>query len=223
MGTLYLVRHAQASFGAADYDRLSPQGALQAQRLGAFWQAHGQRFDAVFTGTLRRHAQTLEGIAGGLGGLPEAVRLPALDEYDSAALIRAIHPAPIEQADTPERFRAYFRLLCDALAQWMAGTISPQGMPEWQDFAEGVRAVLDEVHRARHGQHVLLVSSGGPISTAIAQVLGVTPEVGIALNMRLRNSSVSELGVSQRRLMLQTFNAVAHLAAPEDASLLTYA
>ncbi len=27
MGTLYLIRHGQASFGAADYDRLSELGA----------------------------------------------------------------------------------------------------------------------------------------------------------------------------------------------------
>lgn len=223
MGTLYLVRHGQASFGAANYDQLSAQGAVQAQRLGAFWRAHGQRFDAVFSGTLQRHAQTLDGIAQALGDVPEARRLTSLDEYDSAALIRAIAPDAVHQVQTPEGFRAYFRLLCDALAQWMAGTISPEGMPEWQDFSAGLRALLDEVHRARQGQQVLVVSSGGPISTAIAQVLGVTPEAGIALNMRLRNSSVSELGVGRRRLMLQTFNTVAHLSAPEDAGLLTYA
>lgn len=223
MGTLYLVRHGQASLGAANYDQLSALGLQQAQRLGAFWRAHGQRFDAVLTGTLQRHAQTLDGMASELPGLPEPLRLPALDEYDSAALIRAIHPGPLPQVDTPERFRAYFRLLCDALAQWMAGTIGPEGMPTWQAFAQGVRTVLDEVHRERGRENVLLVSSGGPISTAVAQVLGVTPEAGIALNMRLRNSSVTELGVGRKRLMLQTFNTAAHLSAPEDAALLTYA
>jgi len=39
----------------------------------------------------------------------------------------------------------------------------------------------------------------------------------------LRNSSVSELDMGKRRLALQTFNTVAHLAAPEDGGLLTYA
>lgn len=223
MGTLYLVRHGQASYGAADYDQLSPRGALQARRLGSFWRAHGQRFDAVLTGTLRRHAQTLREMAGELAEMPEAVQLPALDEYDGLALVRALDPAFAGQVDTPEGFRAYFRLLCDALAQWMAGTISPRGMPDWQDFSDGIRAALDELHRTHQGHQVLVVSSGGPIATAIAQVLGVTPEVGIALNMRLRNSSVSELDMGKRRLALQTFNTVAHLAAPEDAGLQTYA
>ena len=59
MGQLYLVRHGQASLGADDYDQLSPLGARQAQRLGEHWRAQGLRFDAVFTGTLKRHRQTL--------------------------------------------------------------------------------------------------------------------------------------------------------------------
>ena len=66
MGTLYLVRHGQASFGAEDYDQLSALGRQQAVRLGEHWRARGLGFDAVITGTLRRHTQTLEGIAEGL-------------------------------------------------------------------------------------------------------------------------------------------------------------
>jgi len=34
MGTLYLVRHGQASFGAANYDQLSPLGQQQCGQLG---------------------------------------------------------------------------------------------------------------------------------------------------------------------------------------------
>ena len=54
MGTLYLVRHGQASFGSDDYDRLSPLGQRQSLRLGEHWRAHGLHFDAVYTGTLLR-------------------------------------------------------------------------------------------------------------------------------------------------------------------------
>ena len=65
MGTLYLVRHGQASFGAADYDQLSELGKRQSLRLGQYLGQRGIAFDAVFTGTLKRHAQTWEGIAQG--------------------------------------------------------------------------------------------------------------------------------------------------------------
>jgi broad specificity phosphatase PhoE len=223
MGTLYLVRHGQASFGADDYDQLSPLGLQQAQRLGAHWLAHGQRFDTVLMGTLRRHAQTLDGIAQGLPGLPAPQVLPSLDEYDSLALIRAIHTEPLQKPNTPELYRHHFRLLCDAIAQWMAGVISPQGMPSWEDFSLGVRRVLDQVRRDHADQNVLLVSSGGPISTAVGEVLGTAPEVTIALNMRIRNSAVTEFSVSPKRLMLQTFNTLPHLHAQEHQALITHA
>ena len=223
MGTLYLVRHGQASFGADDYDQLSPLGLQQAQRLGAHWLAHGQRFDTVLMGTLRRHAQTLDGIAQGLSGLPAPQVLPSLDEYDSLALIRAIHTEPLQKPNTPELYRHHFRLLCDAIAQWMAGVISPQGMPSWEDFSLGVRRVLDQVRRDHADQNVLLVSSGGPISTAVGEVLGTAPEVTIALNMRIRNSAVTEFSVSPKRLMLQTFNTLPHLHAQEHQALITHA
>ena len=233
MGTLYLVRHGQASFGAADYDQLSALGRQQAVRLGQYWRDKGLRFDAVLTGTLRRHAQTYEGIAEGLqqnSAAPQPLplpllELPGLNEYDSLALIRAIHSERLPRPDTPERYRQHFRLLCDALAQWMAGVTSPQGMPSWAEFSAGVHAVLERVRRehAAAGQTVLLVSSGGPIAAAVCQVLGTSPEVTIALNMRLRNSAVTEFSISPRRLMLQTFNTVAHLDAPEYAGWVTHA
>ena len=48
MGVIYLVRHAQASFGTADYDRLTPIGFTQAELLGAYFARRKIRFDAVY-------------------------------------------------------------------------------------------------------------------------------------------------------------------------------
>lgn len=223
MGTLYLVRHGQASFGADDYDQLSPRGHEQAVRLGAYWRERGLQFDAVLCGTLRRHAQTLQGIQQGLEGTPEPLLMPGLNEYDSHALIHCVHPMPLPRPDTPELYKQHFRLLCDAMAQWMAGTISPAGMPCWDDFSGGVRAALDHVRRQHTGHNVLLVSSGGPIAAAVGQVLCTPPEVTIALNMRIRNSAVTEFSISPKRLMLQTFNTLPHLDTPEHRGWATHA
>ncbi len=53
MGTLYLVRHGQASFGADDYDVLSDMGYQQSVRLAAFthgfFKMHQQSGKAVLT------------------------------------------------------------------------------------------------------------------------------------------------------------------------------
>lgn len=223
MGTIYLVRHGQASFGADDYDQLSALGTQQAQQLGSYWHARNMRFDAVYTGTLKRHLQTLAGIRQTLPHLPASQELPSLNEYDSHALIRCVHADAIGPVDTPEAYRAYFRLLCDAIAQWMAGVVSPEGMPSWEAFSDGVRQSLEHMRRQHHEGHVLVVSSGGPISTAASLVLGAPPEVSIALNMRIRNTAVSELSMSPKRLMLQTFNTLNHLDTPETQDWVTFA
>lgn len=229
MGTLYLVRHGQASFGADDYDQLSPLGQRQSERLGAYWRERGVRFEAVLTGTLRRHAQTWAGIAEGLGlthphnPLPEAPILwPGLNEYDSEAVIATIHPEPLPKPDTPERYRHHFRLLRDGLTQWMNGVVSPRGMPSYTDFVAGVRGALDHVRQNFDGP-VLIVSSGGPIATAVGQVLGTTPETTIELNLRIRNTAVSEFQYSPRRHTLLSYNALPHLDTTEHRDWITYA
>jgi broad specificity phosphatase PhoE len=227
MGTLYLVRHGQASFGEADYDRLSPMGHQQSRRLGEYFAGRGLVFDAVITGTLRRHAETFAGIADGMGMAPgvrdAAIAWPGLNEYDSEAVIGAIHPLPLEKPTSPEMYRHHFRLLRDGLTQWMAGVVSPKGMPNYDAFVAGITSALDLVREKHQGRKVLLVSSGGPISTAVGQVLGTSPETTIELNLRIRNSSVTEFAFTPKRHMLVTYNTLPHLDHTDYADWVTYA
>jgi len=57
----------------------------------------------------------------------------------------------------------------------------------------------------------------------VGEVLGTAPEVTIALNMRIRNSAVTEFSVSPKRLMLQTFNTLPHLNEAQHTRLITHA
>lgn len=221
MGTLYLVRHGQASFGADDYDVLSDMGYRQAVRLGEWFRYKGITFDAAFTGTLRRQMQTFAGINEGMGTAMDAAQWKGLNEYDSDAVISAIHPHKLEKATTPEMYRSHFRLLKDGLKQWMDGVVSPKGMPEYTDFVAGVTTLLDHVRTSFEGS-VLVVSSGGPISTAVGHVLGTSPETTIELNLRIRNASVTEFAFTPKRHMLVTYNTLPHLDAPEHAEWITY-
>jgi broad specificity phosphatase PhoE len=222
MGTLYLVRHGQASFGAADYDRLSPLGEQQCRRLGAHLQRRGLRFEAAYSGTLRRQVQSLAAIAEGLGGLAAPGRVPALDEYDAEAVVRALYPEPPPPPDPAQAYRHHFRLLREGLAAWMAGRTAPAGMPAHVDFVAAIAAALAQAGR-RHAGDLLMVSSGGPIATAVGLALGLAPPAVIELNLRIRNSAVTELALSPRGHRLVSFNAVPHLEGPEDANWVTYA
>jgi broad specificity phosphatase PhoE len=221
MGTLYLVRHGQASFGAEDYDNLSDLGQRQSVRLGQYLASRGLQFEAVLTGTLKRHAQTWAGIAQGAGLNHTPVLWPGLNEYDSEAVIRTIHPTPLEKPDTPEMYRQHFRMLRDGLTQWMNGVVSPHGMPSYNEFVHGVSSALEHV-RKHYSGNVLLVSSGGPIATAVGHILGTAPETTIELNMRIRNSALSEFAFNPKRHMLMTYNTLPHLDAPEFADWVTY-
>lgn len=218
-----MVRHGQASFGADDYDQLSELGRRQSVRLGEWFARKGIRFDGLIAGTLRRHKQTLEGILEGMNHAGGHLSWDGLNEYDSAAVIASVHPEPLPKATTPEMYRHHFRLLRDGLARWMAGDAQPQGMPSYGEFVAGVAAALDHVRRNHHGRHVLMVTSGGPISTAVGHVLGTPPQATIELNLRIRNTSVTEFAFNPKRTMLVMYNALPHLDDPEYADWVTYA
>ena len=222
MGTLYLVRHGQASFGADNYDQLSDLGQRQCLQLGRYFASKGRRFEAVISGTLQRQIQSQQAIAAGLGQATEALRLPGLNEYDSHAVISAVHPQPLAKPSTPELYRHHFRLLRQGLAAWMAGQTQPVGMPSYADFVAGVAAAMDHVRSQCEGD-VLMVSSGGPIATAVGGVLGVAPEVTVELNMRIRNSAVTEFHFNPKRHALVSYNTLPHLDADEFAHWVTFA
>ena len=222
MGTLYLVRHGQASFGAADYDQLSELGARQCHALGQYFAERGIVFEAVLRGTLRRHAQSLAALTEGFGALPPALEWPGLNEYDSEAIIRTVHSGALAAPDSPEVYRAHFRLLRQGLAAWMAGSVAPVGMPSYAAFVAGINGALDHV-RSQHTGNVLLVSSGGPISTAVGQVLGTSAETTIELNLRIRNSALTEFAFTPKRHMLLSYNHLPHLDRPDRADWVSYA
>ena len=224
MGTLYLVRHGQASFGADDYDRLSELGHRQCEALGRTMAQRGLCPSAVPVGTLRRHQESWTALAKGLGGpTPDTQAWPGLNEYDSQALLEAIGGEALPPRDTPEGFKAHFRRLRHALVAWMEGAIAPRGMPSYRGFREGVVQALAHV-QAHHVDHpVLMISSGGPISTAVAHVLAAPASTSIDLNMRLRNSSLTEMVVTPKRLELLAFNTLPHLEDGPRRAWVTYA
>ena len=213
MNLLHLVRHGQASFGAADYDQLSDLGWRQSRRLGEYWKAQQRGFDQVVTGTLRRHLQTWEGIAQGMGldvkGMP-VHHTPSLNEYDSEAVIATVHPEPLGKAHTPELYKQHFKMLREGLRLWMLGQAQPKGMPSYVDFKKGIAEVLQQISQGS-AKRVLVVSSGGPIATAVGHVLSTPAETTIELNFHIRNSAVSELTFNPKGHRLVCYNTLNHL------------
>jgi broad specificity phosphatase PhoE len=231
VGVIYVVRHGQAAFGTEHYDRLTEIGFTQARLLGAYLGRRNIRFDAVFTGTLRRQTETAQGIFEGhpeLGSPLLQETFPGLDEYKPEAVMMAhtgTIPAPALAAlrRDPVVVREHFRALREALLAWAEDRTQPEGMPVWQAFQDSAVAAVVEARQRFPDGSVLIVSSGGPIAAIVAAALNAPPAAAVELNLRIRNSSLTEFASTPRRHHLVSYNGVPHLDTNPDLTLLTYA
>jgi len=219
MAELVLVRHGQASFGADDYDKLSDLGWRQSRWLGEHFRERGTAFDLVMRGSLRRHAETLAGIAEGMGRALEGKEDAGLDEYDAQALLTA-HLGGQGLPQGSNR-REHFRVLREAMYCWTGGTLDGAAHEPFAEFRGRVLAALASLRRSS-AKRVLVVSSGGPISTILAEVLGMPPRGVVDLNLQTRNTGITELQAGASRIHCVSFNNVPHLERPDRAGSLTY-
>ena len=174
MSELYLVRHAQASFGEDNYDRLSALGHQQSQWLGEYFKFHGVEFDQVICGDMVRHHETAEGIARGIGLIPNRLLTHSQwNEFDFERLVEVYLATRPEEAPPEEAPRsAWFQVLRKALLAWSEDRLEGALKETWTDFEQRVEQALAlATARSERNSKVLVVSSGGPISMAIRHIL----------------------------------------------------
>lgn len=222
MARLFLVRHGQASYGAADYDRLSPLGWQQSRWLGEHFAERGLRFDVVVRGTQRRHDETLRGILEGMGIDAGHDAHPGLNEYDARALLEAHTGMPDAALQGADR-QAHFRRLRDALRAWCEGTIVGGGHEPFDAFRARVMGVFDTLRARSDAGAILAVSSGGPISTILSTLTGMPARMMVDLNLQTRNGAFSEFVLSARGVHFVSFNNVPHLDRPDRPGAVTHA
>jgi len=225
MPELLLVRHAQASLGTDDYDRLSELGHRQARWLGEYFRYRGYRFDRVICGDMRRHRETADGISRGMEQpLAGAETDPRWNEFDFQALIRAWlgqHPDAAPPPGAP--VRSFMRVLRDAIAAWSEDRIDGALPERWADFEDRVQGGLSAVGTEPEGsRRILVVSSGGAISMALSKVLQAPARTMLHMNLQLRNSSLSQVFLNGTRMHFAGFNHVPHLDRPEREESITY-
>jgi len=224
MAMLFLVRHGQASFGAENYDCLSDVGRQQARWLGEYFRDRGVTFRRVVAGSLIRQQDTASEILAGMGVVAPTLDTHAgLNEYDGEALYRCFTDGADHRAHQNGDYRDYWRTFRAAFQAWTEDRLAD--MPEsWTDFGSRMRAALAHATAdAAREDALLVVSSGGAIGRAVADLLGAPTSTAIELNLQFRNTAFCEIIVGRDTQRLLSFNNVPHLDLPERRALLTFA
>ena len=97
MANLLIVRHGQASFGADNYDQLSPLGQRQADLTGEFLRQMGARFSAAYSGDLSRQRETGQRVLNQLEQAPELIIDPRFNEVQTDEQIEVMMPLLLER------------------------------------------------------------------------------------------------------------------------------
>lgn len=224
MSEFLLVRHGQASFGADDYDKLSPLGWQQARWLGEYLAKKDIEFDDILTGSLRRHRETATGICEGLG-IPrtEFSEHLGLNEFDFHSVVYAYLKQHPEQTPTDKsNARPFFKVLRLAMQAWRQNELKAELPESWEEFEARVIAALDHIREQHHGKKLLVVSSGGAIAMAMKQILGYNDDMVMNINMQVINSSLSRFVFSPKAIRLSSFNNIPHLDDNERSHAITY-
>lgn len=230
---IYFIRHGQASFGQPAYDRLSKVGERQAELLGRYFYNNGTRFDAIYSGALRRHVQTATIAMNQMNGSgPHNISIDAdFNEFDSSdqmmnRLFRVIQEDPtlseqMKQIHTDHG--AIGRIFDIAEKTEMIPVEVAERMDLVQQFRDRIGGAIDNlVRKVGNNKKVAVFTSGGPTAVALRQTLDTSREQTIRLGWELRNTSITVLRHHQERLWLVLFNCVAHLDAQNDPNLITY-
>ncbi|MEX1178533.1 MAG: histidine phosphatase family protein [Nitriliruptor sp.] len=218
MAVVLLVRHGQASFGAADYDVLSDTGHRQADIVAERLEATG--VSSVVHGAMVRQRDTAAPILRRTG--LTAVEDGRFDEYDHVELVRQVAADPDAlppEARQDDPRRAFQAVLEVALERWIAGDHGDEH-ESFVGFRQRVRDGLTALTGGLDGT-VAVVTSGGVISAVCADALGLDPAGWARLNTVIVNSSITKLVVGRRGTTLVTVNDHAHLE-PHGPALLTY-
>ena len=234
MASIYLVRHGQASFGAANYDQLSTLGQRQADLTGEFFARVGLSFDAAYAGSLSRQQETGQRVLASQSRACDLRLDERFDEVNNQEQIDALLPglcatdgvlADIVQRDSKSS-KDYQKIIAAVFNAWVNPECNATGIMQWSLYRDGVEAALKDIMTdVGSGKTTAVFTSGGTIATAVGLALGVTADGFYQLYEPVMNCSITRLIYSSSRVSLSNFNDVAHLqliGADRNESLVTY-
>ena len=226
MGAIYLIRHAQASFGKAEYDALSDTGRIQAGVLARYLNRHIQPH-MMISGQMQRHRDT----AHALFELAENQTLPSIiidrgfDEFDHVDVLQqyderyrdqAVFRDYLQQHENPRR--AFEQLFSASITRWVGGEHDHHYRESWPQFRiRVIKAVENLLSTLPRSQNVLVFTSGGPISVVCQWLLNLGKAETFTINANLANGGITRLLYSGDRVSLSYLNNYSHFERVDPA------
>lgn len=229
MSKLIFFRHAQASFGADNYDELSDLGKEQSKILGDYLVQNNMQFDKIYVGPLQRQLHTYEIVRNcytktGLN-IPEPIMKDGLLEHEGHKALSQLLPVLQESnkyvqelikrgEENPSRKRANHLLIFQYfLDEWAEGRYNATGILPWKEFRKKVKLGLNEIlGETGSGETIASFTSGGTISSITSEALNLNDEKRvIALNFSHRNTAFTSFFYSKNKFNLLAFNELPHL------------
>jgi len=225
MTKVLLVRHGQASAGTHNYDRLSTLGILQVERLSLFWQQHSLKVNAAFCGTLERQEHTAQLALAKLENAPALTTLPDLNEYHHHVVDELFGDGLKSDSGVDLTFDEYLKFMTrwrDAASPPANKSIDADSYQSWQQFSKaGFGCVSSEVAKADKKDTLAFFTSGGVVASILMNVLDLDFEATMHTIWETRNCSYTSLKFTNSGAHLIEYNAVPHLLAVGDESLIT--
>lgn len=230
MSLIYLVRHGQASFGAASYDQLSSLGEKQAAHVGNHLSQLLDQTPYVISGTMQRHIQTAEHALAQQAQIVvhqddkwnEFHHQQVFARYDPRFDQPELLKQEVAKVSSP---RAYLAQIFEAaIARWTSGTFDQDYDETWLQFQARVGLALDELKKQlseSKAQSCVVFTSGGVISVAMGHVMGLSAQQIFALNWSIANTSITTLRLINNQFHLVSFNEHQFIQT-ESKDLLTW-
>lgn len=220
MASIYIVRHGQASFGAENYDELSPLGCRQSQVLGSYLRDCGIAFDAVYSGDLSRQRKTAKLAIAAQKNVPAHHIDARFNEINNQQQIELF--TPIVAARNPDiqallekglsASKDYQKIIEAVFNYWVSSECQESQTQSWQNYSSAVHSALDDIVKAQgSGKTVGLFASGGTIATIVTYVLGLAGEQAYTFYEPVINCSVTRLFYNDKKISLSYFNDHSYL------------
>lgn len=234
MANLLIVRHGQASFGAENYDQLSPLGQRQADLTGEFLRQVGMRFSAAYSGDLSRQRETGQRVLDKLEQAPELIIDPRFNEVQTDEQIEVMMPLLVERdarfadlvAAMDTDTKSFQKIIETVFNYWVSPECNVSGIQSWKDYHGGVVSAFENaMASAASGTDTAIFTSGGTIATIVGHVLKLTSDRVYEFYEPVFNCSITRIIFNSRKCSLSTFNDVGHLhlmSAQLNERLVTY-